>query len=477
LHDIEGQYQSQRAQAGSTGFDPLRMGGSVATSLMAPGVGAASKGGILAQGLRAAGTGAAYNVAQTVTDAQPGGSENYALEKGKQALTGAVAGPIAAAGGSVIARAIRPNTGAAQQALIDNGVTLTPGDILGGGFKRVEDGMTSWPVVGDLIRNAKNRSFGDLNTAAYNRATNPVGVDASKFPVGPEGVAMVKSTLSDAYDKLLPNLTFDVKTIQPELDQLRQLASEMPATEAQQFNNVLDRNLGQLSAGKADGITFKKITSDLGAQAKNFGGATDGYQRDLGTALGQAQSLFRQGLSRSNPEQAAQLAKIDQGYANYAIIRNASQSAGDKSNGFTPAQLAAAVRASDDTVGNGATATGTALMQDLSNPARQILPSQVADSGTPFRSALQVAKNALIGGVGAMATGHGDLMASIGSALAIPTALGGAAMTLPYTKLGQAAMQKILAERPEYAASLAAMLRKGAPLAGAASVPALTNGS
>jgi hypothetical protein len=467
LHDIEGDYQSQRAIAGSTGFDPLRMAGNVGTALMAP---TAPSGSMLANGLRAAGTGAAYGLAQPVTDAQPGGSENYGNQKLAQAGTGAVMGPVGAALGSGLAKVAQPAIGAAQQVLMNAGATLTPGQIMGGGVKRLEDAATSWPFVGDFIRRAQNRTLTDFQRAAYARALDPIGVDSSNIPAGPDGVLQVKQALSDAYDKLLPNLTFDVKTITPQLSQLRQMASGMPQQEAAQFNAILDKNLGQLTNGTADGVTFKQITGNLGTQAKSFGSSTDAYQRQLGDALSQAQSLFRQGLTASNPDQAAALNAIDTGYANYARIRQAAASAGDKSNGFTPAQLASAIRAQDKTVGKGATATGQALMQDLSNAGREVLPSSVADSGTPFRAA--------VGSLATLAGAHvaGGELAHVGGMLAGPIAGMAGVATLPYTKLGQAAMQKILAERPGYAASVAAMLRQGGPLLGAAATPAITNG-
>lgn len=471
LHDVEGSYQSQRAMAGSTGFDPLRMTGNVATSLMVPGATAAPSAGLMANLLRAGGMGAAYNLAQPVTNAQPGGDENYATEKAKQGIAGAVVGGVAAPVVAGAARVVSPMVGAAQKTLMDSGVTLTPGDIMGGGLKRLEDAATSWPFVGDLIRNAKNRTLTDLQRATYARALDPIGVDASKLPTGPEGILAVKSALGDAYDKLLPKLSFDVQTIQPKLDQLRQMANApggLPAQEAAQFNAILDRNLGQLSSGKADGQTFQAITSDLGKEAKAFGGATDTYQQKLGTALQQAQAVFREGLTASNPEYAAQLGAINKGYANYATIRRAGQMAGaDSPKGFSPAQLAAAVRGQDQSVGNGATATGQALMQDLSSAAREVLPSSVADSGTPFRHAV----GALAGG----AVGHSYLPESVAH-LMIPAAAGVGLASLPYTKLGQAAMQKILAERPESAQMIAQLLRRGGPLAGAALAPAITNG-
>jgi hypothetical protein len=462
--DVEKQYQDSRTANGSAGFDPMRLAGNYGISLMVPGVASAPSGGLLAQAGKNAALGAAYNIAQPVTD----GGANFFTDKAKQGAIGAAVGGIATPLMSGLASIVRPNTSPNAQALMKEGITLTPGQILGGGVQRAEDAATSIPVLGDFIRDAKNRTLLDLQRATYARALEPIGKAdlAQTLPAGPEGVLGVKNALSDAYESLLPKLRFDVQTIAPQLAQLRQMASSgLPQQEADQFGKILDKNLGQLSNGVADGQTFKTITSNLATEAKNFQGSTDGYQRQLGNALAQAQLVFQSGLKASNPQFANDLARIDTGWANYARIRMAAQSAGDKSHGYTPAQLSAAVRGSDQSVGNGATATGRALMQDLSDPARAVLPSTVSDSGTPLRHAVQ----ALVGGL----VGHQMLPEAL-SALMVPAAGTVGGLALPYTQVGQKVMQKILAERPEYAGAIADLLRRRGGLLGASTAPALT---
>lgn len=466
---LEKGYQEQRGMAGSEGFDPLRLTGNIGTSLLVPGVGAPSKGGMLAKMIRGAGTGMAFGAAQPVT------SGDFLEEKGKQTGLGGLFGAAGVPIASALARVVRPNTDPAARLLMDEGMNLTPGAILGGGFKRAEDAATSIPVLGDIIRNAQGRSMEDLSRATYKRALDPIGVDASKFPAGPEGVAMVKKALGDKYDMLLPKLSFDVRTIAPDIANLKSMVSQgLPKQEAAQFMAILDKNLGQMPKGVADGKTFKEIVSNLGTEAKSFKGSTDAYQRKLGDALSEAQTAFREGLKLSNPKFAQELAAIDEGYANYVRIRGAAASAGDKSSGFTPGQLSAAVRSADQSVGKGNTATGQALMQDLSDAARQVLPSKVPDSGTPMRSAVGL----LAGAGGALAGGNAAIPGLAAGALGPTLGLMGAGglAALPYTQLGGKAMQKILAERPEFATELAKLLRQGAPIAGAAAAPALTNG-
>lgn len=465
VQQVEQQYQDSRAGNGSAGFDPLRLAGNYGISLMAPGAAAAPTGGLLAQMGRGALTGAAYNLAQPVTD----GGANFWADKAKQGAIGAAVGGATVPVMSGLASVVRPNTSPQARTLMDEGITLTPGQILGGGLQRTEDAATSIPFLGDFIRDAKNRTLLDFQRATYARALAPIGQEdlAKTLPAGPEGVLGVQNALNDAYDTLLPKLRFDVTTVAPKLTAMRQLASGLPATEADQYNKILDKNLGQLSNGIADGQTFKDIVSNLGKEAADFKGSSDGYQRQLGTALSQTRDIFRAGLKASNPQFADALNQIDTGWANFARIRTAAQSAGDKSHGFLPAQLSAAVRSGDSTAGNGATATGRALMQDLSDPARAVLPSTVSDSGTPLRHAVQ----AMVGGL----VGHQMLPEAL-SALMVPAAGTVGGLALPYTQVGQKVMQKVLAERPEYAGAIADLLRRRGALLGAASAPAVTQG-
>lgn len=454
---LEEGYQQQRKEAGSEGFDAWRIGGNVVGT--APMVSAKVPAAMWAKLLRGGATGAAFGAAQPVAN------EDFWGEKGKQTAVGTIGGAVGVPISSAIARLVRPATDPAARKLIDEGMTLTPGQALGGSFRRTEDAMTSVPVVGDFIRNAKNRTLEDFNRAAYGRALRSIGKSADDLPAGPEGVLAVKRALGEAYDDLLPKMTWkaDGPFVQG-INNLRGLASSLPEREAKQFEAILTKNLQQMSqGGTMDGQTFKLVEGNLGKEAKGFIGATDGYQKKLGEALLEAQSLFKEALSRSNPKYADELAKINEGYANYVRIRGAAASAGDKSSGFTPAQLAAAVRAQDKSTGKGATATSQALMQDLTDAGRSILPSTVSDSGSPLRHAIQLA---IPGGIaGAAIPGAAPIAGTAAGA--------GALMTLPYTKYGQKLAQLLLAKRPRGADAAADLLRQGGPLLGAASMPAL----
>jgi hypothetical protein len=204
------------------------------------------------------------------------------------------------------------------------------------------------------------------------------------------------------------------------------------------------------------GETFKILESSLANEVKKFAGATDAYQRELGDALKEALNVFRKGLERSNPNLQGELTKLNRNYANYTILRNAGARAGDQASGFSPAQLAAAVRASDRTAGKGATATGNALMQDLSDAGVGVLNSKYPDSGTAGRMLA-------IGGLGALSHANPAVLAATGIG------------ALPYTPAGQKLAAALLTKRPAGVKALSRGAQQLAPLVGGALAQPLSN--
>lgn len=391
------------------------------------------------------------------------GVANAALTEGDlstRAKAGAI-GAAAGAGGQAaingLARIVRPNTAPEVKQLIDEGISVTPGQILGGAARRAEEAMTSVPIIGDAIKAAQRRGIEDFNQAALRRAVDPIG--GSVKGVGRDAVASAKQQLGQAYDNLLPKMKADV--LEPQFVQnlanLRGMAQSLPAKEAQQFDNIITREIDQRLApnGVLSGDNLKAAQAGLRTQSEGFATATDGYQRQLGQALKQAEQELRDLVSRANPANASELAAINQGYANFKRIQRAASSVGAQDGVFTPAQLQQAVKALDRSKDKARFAQGDALMQDLTDAGKARLAQTVPDSGTPFRLAT---------------------MATLGAGALNPliplSALVGAA---GYSKAGQKAITALLTKRPDMANQLAAVLRsKGAPaartLAGAAAL-------
>lgn len=385
---------------------------------------------------------------------------SFATEKTKQAALGAVGGAILTPVASGLARMVQPETQAAAKTLLKEGVTPTPGQIMGGTAQRLEDAATSIPLLGDMIKNAQGKALAQFNTAAYQRALDPIGEKAPNI-VGREGVEKVASILGNRYDTLLSGITFrpDGQFAQ-DLQGLRHLASGLPEAQGKQFDNILKTQLGKATgAGTMDGETLKGVLSEIRREAKGYSGDASFDNRKLGSALDELHGVLTSTLQRINPDKAAELKALDTGWANYARIRHAAAAQGAHDGVFTPAQLSGAVKAQDKSVGKGDFAKGKALMQDLSEAGKSVLSQKVPDSGTPLRALLAAG---LAGGGGYLANTHPLIAAGTAAGIG----LGSAA----YTQKGRQAIAALLTKRPDLAPQIAQAIRRGLPsVAGPAS--------
>lgn len=444
--------QAARQAAGQEGIDWARLGGNVAGTLPMAASLPGATGGMLARTANSIGTSGIMGALAPVTEG------DYSEQKGNQVMMSAGLGALAPSVANAVGRVISPRSNEYAKALLAEGVTPTPGQLLGGMAARTEDKLTSVPLLGDMIKNAQGRAREDFNRAAYARALKSINETPSGI-VGREGVREVKEALGGAYDKLLPKLQFKADSqFAQEVNNLSQMANNgnIPPEIAKQFDNILKNEVysRMTKQGAMDGQAFKQLESQLGQKVKSFSSSQNPNDRMLGEALGEVLSSARGALTRSNPQYADELQKINSGYANYTRIRDASSRVGAEEGVFTPAQLAAAVRAGDKSVGKGNYSTGSALMQDLSEAGKQVLGSKVPNSGTVDRALLA-------GGIGASGIVNPAIPLGVGAAM------------LPYTKIGQRVTAGALTSRPKGSESLAEALRRGAPGIGAAAYPAI----
>lgn len=432
----------------ATGFSGPDIAGT-AGAILSPanaivGTGAAMlpvRAGLMAKALQGTMVGGAYGAVQPADDP----TKTYAEQETANIGTGALTGGALSAGTSALANVIKPEVSQGAQTLLDSGVRLTPGQILGGTSQRIEDALTSVPMLGDAINSAKLRGITDMNKAVANRALAPIG---EKLPdnvnAGHDMVSYVQEKLSNAYNTIIPKLTGQADgQFNSEISNLRSMAQNMPAPQANQFNNILDTQvMSKIGVnGSISGQSLKEMESSLGNYAKGYTGDSNFDQRNLGNAVSEVQNSVRGMLQRSNPTLAPELQNINEGYANYARLRAAAASTGaGKNEGiFTPAQLANAVRNGDKSVGKGQFSQGNALLQDLSGPANNVLPSTVPDSGS-------IGRALVAGGV----LGHFSPAAAVGAA--------GASSI--YTTPGIAMARALLTSRPDAAQPVATALRK-----------------
>lgn len=220
------------------------------------------------------------------------------------------------------------------------------------------------------------------------------------------------------------------------------MAQQLPKQQAAQFERILKTQFVNkiTPAGTASGERLKEIESELGRLVRGYSKDPAFDNQQLGAALSEVQSSIRDSLVRANPSKAAELKKINEGYANYVRLRSAAGGVGATDGVFTPSQLSASVRANDKSVAHGDYARGRAFMQDLSDPARSALNSTYPDSGTVGRLLL-----------GGSALGAGAINPLI------PGILGAA--SLPYMAGGRQVSAALLARRPEIAKPIARAIK------------------
>lgn len=398
---------------------------------------------------------------QGATSAATSDKEPYWGEKAKQTAMGALLGGAVPAVTEGVSRFISPRNSKEVQKLLDEGVRLTPGQMAGGTAHVLEDKAQSLPIMGDAIRGARQRGMQDMNQAAYNRALAPIGQTLPKDQIGRDAAQHVYGELDSAYKQVYGGAkgVVDQQFHQEVSDVLNKASSgDLPDEQFKVLKSLVARELGaqKLPHGRFDGEAIGGINEQLGKEAAGYSGGNNGYNdRKLGGYISDLKTALRGMIGRvGGPDVAKRLNDIDTGYANYVRLRDASSRLGAKEGVFTPAQLAGGVRAADKSAGKGAYSRGSALMQDLSDAANKVLPSQYPDSGTAGRVALGV------GALGAGAIHPG-----------IPIGLGAGA--LPYTTKGQQIAQYLMADPKLGAASkpvAGAIGRAGVPAGNAAAI-------
>ncbi|CAB4171417.1 hypothetical protein UFOVP1095_36 [uncultured Caudovirales phage] len=376
--------------------------------------------------------------------------------RGQNAFLGGLGGGLGNAASKVASSVINPNTSAEVKALMQQGVTPTPGQIMGGRLQSLEDRLTSVPVLGDAISSARTKGLDEFQRAAYARALAPIGATPSG-EIGREGVKSVRETLNNAYEKLLPNVSFKADPqISSDITNLQGMISNVGKPQAERFNSIINWMQTKITPqGNMNGATMKEVESELSRLARGYKGDPSFSERQLGSAIEELRTALRENLARNNPAHAEELQKINTGWANYTRLRDAASRVGSEEGKFSPSALASAVRGGDKTVGKRAFSEGDALLQDLSDAGKKVLSNKYPDSGTAGRALLGMAVNPAQWP--ALATG----------------AAASTVASLPYLPGGRQITAAMLARRPEIAAQLAEALRNTGPQIGMAGSAAM----
>lgn len=304
------------------------------------------------------------------------------------ALTGAVTGKVSEAGLNSLGKVLSPRVRPLVERLKAAGVNLTPGQILGGGARSIEDKLQSLPIAGGAVRAARERGIDSFNRAAVNRTLGPIGKTLPEHvATGHDAVKFAEDALGDAYDALLPNLTVTpdaqlaagLKSLGPQIQAL-------PAPRQKQLKTILDQAVSKLGrTGPVGGKEFKAVESDLSTFVRRYGATPDGDQQAMASVVADFRDELRDLLTRQNPNAAAELKAINTGYANLVRVQAAAGRSSAPEGIFSASGLNSAVRAGASGVRKKSMSKGEALMQDLSGAGKSVLPDSVPNTGSADR--------------------------------------------------------------------------------------------
>ena len=445
IREREAEYQKKRGP--DAGFDGYRTFGNVANPInYIPALGLASKApaatGLLGRIFGGGVTGGALAATNPVIE------EDFWEGKRNQAGLGLIAGgavPVVMGG---LSRIISPNSSrnADLNLLKKEGVKPTVGQTLGGNWNKAEEKMTTMPIMGDFIHNARVRAQKDFNEAAINRASGPLAVNIKG--VGHDAINAADEAVNAAYDKALDKIksvNFD-KQFSDELAVLKNGTSKLHPDNRNTFNLELRDLVESKMKGGMTGKSFKEVDSELKKLADDWiSGNSTASERKLGKEFIKLRKILKNQVRRIDPDSMADVDLADKAYANLSRVNKAAQAAKGSDGVFTPYQLINAAAVKDKSVGKNAVGKGKALLQDLGRAGQNVIGNKVPNSFSADR--------ALYAG-GGLATGLIDPM--------IPAGLlaGSAAYTAP----GQSLLRGLVNSRPDVAQPIGQAIRKFSPL-------------
>lgn len=449
---VEQKYQEQRKKEGREGVDLQRIAGNIvnpaniAVAVRAPSL-VASAGNVVSRlplmanvgqkVVQASATpvgqaiigGSAAGMLEPVFDAE---GKDFATEKAKQAGTGAVVGGVTQKAISGLGRVLSPQVSPEVRSLYEAGVELTPGQILGGGAKKLEEGLKSIPFAGDIVAGAEKRSIESFNRAVINEALTPIGKTVPKNLVGRDAIQFADDAIGKSYNKYLTkiDLNADNELLQDLATITTKAFQELPQARADQLNTIIGNTILDRMKGQIKGTAWKSIDSDLGRLASNYINSQSGDERLLGAAIKETQLSVRNLLERANPKFADEIGKTNRAFADFLRVQKAASGIGAQEGVFSPAQLLSATRALDESLRKGKFAKGQARMQGTAEEAKKVMGANLPDSGTAYRGL----------------TGAGVLG---GAYLEPTTLLAPLGVSAAYSKPAQDLLRLLMIERPD----------------------------
>lgn len=379
------------------------------------------------------GLGAVQGGIQGLMTAPPG-------QRLQQGLLGAATGaalPLAGAGLGKLASGLSRTPDA--QALIDRGVTLTPGQLNSGGlWNKIEQGLTALPFVGGKIANARAAALPQVTRSILSDALAP----GDKLATGDLNALVdnMQGGFDNAYSAVhgfgAKPAIVNVKGPDVPLSNAFQAVADKPRlgltlSERQGMGQQLQDQLNEtIQVARQNGGMLSDHLQALRSQIRTASrNATEPAERDL---WNDAQQQVTKALeSQLPPKAAAALSATDQQYAKFAIVQKAI--AAGKDNAPTLSQLSTAVKQATPAK---LYAAGGGWARDVTKAATGVLGNTVPMTGLTGAGIAGPAMHGLEGmlGAGAGYAGLSHPLSAIGAGAGLGSLWGA------YTRPGMRAL-------------------------------------
>jgi hypothetical protein len=315
---------------------------------------------------------------------------------GDRAAAGAMSAGGEAAGRALprafarLAQPIQP-TAAAQRLRDWGGVYATPGAAAGGGWKRLEDALTSSPGLGAAITRGQREAMEQGAQVAMSQG----GV---QVPAGREGYRQLSQHFDNAFTNATRPLAFDVAD--PAFDAgVRNIMQQrgLDAAGVDDINRFLGNvrtRAGAPGGGLVLGDDFHAMLQNLRTEGSAFRRAQDPFQKRLGEAYRDVYNLADNSLATQglvNPADIQAFRTVRSQYAGAAPALKAGElNTVVRNQGiFTPEQYQNALSNNAKKMGNTRSLReGTLPQQQLADDMVEVLGSRYQDSGTATRAIL-----------------------------------------------------------------------------------------
>lgn len=444
--------------------------GQIAGALLPIPGAAALKGSRAGQAVaRVAGTNKATRaVAAIAPDVLRGAAYGAGSADSGNRLSGASQGAVLGAAGNLAGRAVGKTVSRvakgktvspAVRKLADAGVVMTPGQRAGVGSVRNKYEQTilgNIPFVNAVPAAAKRRGVEQLNIAAINEATAPIGYSLPMTTApGRDTIGKVQDAVYDAYGNAASALSLQSdNALQQGLAGLVQNApAKVGQANADQFTALAGQHMAPLANGPISGRNVTDMLADLRREASSFAGSPVANERRLGDQLWAMHDEIDSALARQNTSGASEaFSNARDAVANLKRIETAAAASTD--GVFSPTQLASAVKRRGYGTTTAKLARGDARLQELADAAKSVLPDTIPNSGTPER----LFAGSLLGGgtTGLAAMMDPTLGAMVGGSL------------LGYTRGADRFLQNLALNRPDTLVRLGNGIDRAAPALGTA---------